>query len=369
MSKFDFQYHNILSDILNNGSFKDNRTGVGSISLFGKTMEIDLKEGFPLLTTKKMFYKGIIHELLWFLRGETNIKYLVDNNVHIWDDDAYRFYCEKIEKEKRLVEYFNENDSEFYKMRYNENVSKEEFIEKVKNRCELTFIDDITYKDNIFGESTLAYIDSLLKGLGNYNFKFSKYVFGDLGPVYGKQWRSFGESGFDQISDIITKLKTDPDNRRILLTGYNPDVLDEIALPPCHILAQFYTTRINGGDDRELSCLFYCRSQDFPLGTPFNIASYALLTHIIANICDMSVGKLIYVGGDCHIYLNQLNGVSEQLLRDPYKFPMPKLKIRRKIYDVSELTYDDFEIDGYESYDKIDIPLSVGLASINSRKH
>ena len=372
MSKLDEEYLMLLKDIMDNGSIKKDRTGTGTISVFGRSIRINLKEGFPLLTTKKMFYKGIVHELLWFLRGDTNIKYLVENNTKIWNDDAYRFYIELVKKHNDFISLKDINSMYYSTMddmdiNTIENVlTEEEFINKVKYCDCQCLIDEIIveYEDSTVEKykTKKEFLDNrkdvnVIKITPVINF----YMYGDLGPVYGSQWRSFGKTKYDQINEIIKKLKTNPQDRRIILTSYNPDVLDDIALPPCHMMAQFYVNNNKLTNKQELSCFFYCRSQDVPLGTPFNIASYALLTHILANICNMDVGELIYSGGDCHIYLNQLEGVKEQLLRNPYKFASPKLKINRELTNVDDLSIDDFSIINYESYEKINIPLSVGL--------
>lgn len=372
MSKLDEEYLMLLKDIMDNGSIKKDRTGTGTISVFGRSIRINLKEGFPLLTTKKMFYKGIVHELLWFLRGDTNIKYLVENNTKIWNDDAYRFYIELVKKHNDFISLKDINPMYYSTMddmdiNTIENVlTEEEFINKVKYCDCQCLIDEIIveYEDSTVKKykTKKEFLDNrkdvnVIKITPLINF----YTYGDLGPVYGSQWRSFGKTKYDQINEIIKKLKTNPQDRRIILTSYNPDVLDDIALPPCHMMAQFYVNNNKLTNKQELSCFFYCRSQDVPLGTPFNIASYALLTHILANICNMDVGELIYSGGDCHIYLNQLEGVKEQLLRNPYKFGSPKLKINRELTNVDDLSIDDFSIINYESYEKINIPLSVGL--------
>lgn len=372
MSKLDEEYLMLLKDIIDNGSIKKDRTGTGTISVFGRSIRINLKEGFPLLTTKKMFYKGIVHELLWFLRGDTNIKYLVENNTKIWNDDAYRFYIELVKKHNDFISLKDINSMYYSTMddmdiNTIENVlTEEEFINKVKYCDCQCLIDEIIveYEDSTVEKykTKKEFLDNrkdvnVIKITPAINF----YMYGDLGPVYGSQWRSFGKTKYDQINEIIKKLKTNPQDRRIILTSYNPDVLDDIALPPCHMMAQFYVNNNKLTNKQELSCFFYCRSQDVPLGTPFNIASYALLTHILANICNMDVGELIYSGGDCHIYLNQLEGVKEQLLRNPYKFGSPKLKINRELTNVDDLSIDDFSIINYESYEKINIPLSVGL--------
>lgn len=322
MNNVDKQYLDLLKDILDNGIEKETRAGKVK-SVFGRMMHFNLKEGLPILTTKKMYAKGIIHELLWFLKGDTNIKYLVDNNVHIWDDDAYRYYCELIKKnndKEKIYSAIKPNIVEF--------LSKEEFLQNVKNNVEI------------------------LLSYGNYTF-------GDLGPVYGKQWRSFGVTETDQIQNIINTLKTNPDDRRMLCVTFNPDVVNKVALPPCHTMIQFYTKPLANGK-RELSCMWSQRSVDAPLGLGFNVLSYSLLTHMIAQVCDMEIGEVICSLGDCHIYLNQLDGVKEQLTRNPHKFDLPFLELNPMIKNIDDFKYKDFKIINYQSYDKIQMPLSVG---------
>lgn len=330
-NKVDEQYLSLLKDIINNGTKKDTRAGEVK-SVFGRMMRFNLKEGLPLLTTKKVFTKGVIHELLWFLHGETNIKYLVENNVHIWDGDAYRYYTSLLTEHNRLLVKACRDDL----FCYDEYVLKDEesFLEAVKSGLKCKF-----YTDDF-----RTVID---------------YTFGDLGPVYGRQWRCFGEKGIDQIQNIIDTLKTNPDDRRMLCIAFNPDVLDKVALPPCHVMFQFYTRELENGK-RELSCMWSQRSVDVGLGWPFNLLSYSLLTHIIAEICGMEVGEIICSLGDCHIYLNQLDGINEQLSRDPHKYELPKLSFTRKINSIDDLRYEDFLIENYQSYGKISLPLSVG---------
>ncbi len=301
MTNVDKQYIDILRKIFDTGVEKETRAGKTK-SIFGEQIKIDLKEGFPLLTTKKVFYKGVFHELLWFLKGETNIKYLVENGVNIWNDDAYRY---------------------FKTIYADSNISKEEFLKNVIN-----------------------------------SEKTGNYVFGDLGPVYGKQWRSFGYNGKDQIMEIIEKLKTNPNDRRMLCIAYNPDKIDEMALPPCHVMFQFYTRKLNDGKIG-LSCMWVQRSCDFPLGVPFNIASYALLTHIIAKLVGMVPDMLIGSLGDCHIYENQIDGVVEQLNRKGYN-ELPQLIIHGSQNSIDDFKFDDLEIKNYKSDKSIKFPLSVG---------
>lgn len=398
MNNVDKQYLKLMAEVLYKGNTKHTRAG-DALSLFGKTMEFDLREGFPLLTTRKVPFKGMIHELLWFLKGNTNIKYLVDNNVHIWDDDAYR--------------WFKSLDFKSYK------VEDPEYIEGMYklDRCvfeldELQCSYDLWGKAGEFSATEFSYLGSYseedLKNLTKEEFiDFTKrgvllrrtfifedrkllntakviYTFGDLGPVYGKQWRGFGIREVDQIKNVIEKLKTNPDDRRMLVSAYNPDVLDEVALPPCHVMFQFYTRELSRTErnvilqghnpNRELtmeeldemdipklglSISFSMRSTDIPLGLVWNIPSYALLCNIIANICNMVPDKLIYFGGDVHIYANQMDGCKEQLERKGSD-TLPQLIMKRKFENIDEINYDDFEIVDYNPDPVIKFPLSVG---------
>jgi thymidylate synthase len=261
-------YLGFLRYILDHGVKKDDRTGTGTYSVFGYQMRFDLKQGFPLVTTKKLHTRSIIHELLWFLSGETDIKYLRDNGVTIWDEWA----------------------------------------------------------------------DAA----------------GNLGPVYGKQWRKWETSEgrmVDQIGEVVQQVKTNPDSRRLIVSAWNVGELSKMALPPCHLLFQFYVA------DGRLSCQLYQRSCDAGLGVPFNIASYALLTHMVAQQCDLGVGDFVWTGGDCHIYLNHVVQIKQQLEREP--FPLPKLVIKRKPASIFEYRYEDFEIAGYQSHPHIAMPVAV----------
>lgn len=262
------QYLDLLREIRDNGVTKTDRTGVGTKSIFGHQMRFNLQDGFPLLTTKKVFLKGIIYELLWFLKGDTNIKFLTDNNVHIWD------------------EWADEN--------------------------------------------------------------------GDLGYVYGKQWRSWEATDgrvIDQISQVVDLIKNHPDSRRILVTAWNPAEIDKMALPPCHCLFQFYVA------DGKLSCQLYQRSADTFLGVPFNIASYALLTMMLAQVCGLEPGEFIHTTGDTHIYLNHLEQVNEQLSREPR--PLPKMIINPNVKSIFDFKYEDFKLEGYDPWPAIKAPVAV----------
>ncbi len=262
------QYLSLMRDILDSGAQKTDRTGTGTLSVFGRQLRFDLQEGFPLVTTKKLHLRSIIYELLWFLNGDTNIKYLNDNGVSIWN------------------EWADEN--------------------------------------------------------------------GELGPVYGHQWRSWPAPDgrhIDQITDVLNQIKTKPDSRRHIVTAWNPAEVDKMALPPCHALFQFYVA------DGRLSCQLYQRSADYFLGVPFNIASYALLTCMFAQQCDLLPGEFIWTGGDVHIYSNHIDQANLQLSRDP--FSCPKLNIKRKPDSIFDYKFEDFEILDYQSHPAIKAPIAV----------
>jgi len=262
------QYLDLMRHVRDNGARKDDRTGTGTLSVFGYQMRFDLAHGFPMVTTKKLHTRSIIHELLWFLNGDTNIGYLNDNKVRIWD------------------EWADEN--------------------------------------------------------------------GDLGPVYGAQWRSWPSADgqhIDQLSEVLETLCTNPDSRRIIVSAWNVGELDKMALMPCHALFQFYVA------DGKLSCQLYQRSADIFLGVPFNIASYALLTHMVAQQTGLKVGDFIWTGGDCHLYSNHMEQVEEQLAREP--LPLPTLSIQRKPESITDYKFEDFEIVGYEFHPHIAAPVAV----------
>ena len=279
---------------------RDDRTGTGTKGIFGYQMRFDLGEGFPLLTTKRVFLKGVIHELLWFLKGDTNIKYLVDNGVHIWDSDAFRYYNELCVKHGVLP------------------------------------VD----------------MDTFLGALG-VESPIDDYKFGDLNHVYGYQWRSWpkanGES-IDQIKEVIATIKNNPSSRRMIVSAWNVADVGEMALPPCHTMFQFFVA------EGKLSCQLYQRSGDVFLGVPFNIASYALLTMMIAKECGLQVGEFIHTLGDAHLYLNHLEQAAEQLSRDARTLPRMKLKGDNK--SIFDYTYDDFVLEGYDPHPAIKAPLS-----------
>lgn len=296
------QYLDLLRAIRRDGVVRGDRTGTGTQSIFGYQMRFDLGEGFPLLTTKKVFIKGIIHELLWFLRGDTNIKYLVDNGVHIWDSDAYRYYNELCVRHGVLP------------------VDTDTFLRAA-------------------GEG----IDSPIEG----------YRFGDLNHVYGYQWRSWPKadgSHIDQIRNVIETIKHNPSSRRMIVSAWNVAEVDDMALPPCHVMFQFYVA------DGRLSCQLYQRSGDTFLGVPFNIASYALLTMMIAQECGLQPGDFIHTLGDTHLYLNHMQQVEEQLSRTPRK--LPRMRLNPEVKSVFDFRYDDFTLEGYDPYPAIKAELS-----------
>ena len=296
------QYLDLLTRIKTEGAEKTDRTGTGTKSVFGHQMRFDLSQGFPLLTTKKVFLKGIIHELLWFLNGNTNIKYLVDNGVHIWDNDAYRYYNELCVKEGVLP------------------VTMEEFLRAAQEG-----------------------IDSPIEG----------YKFGDLNHVYGYQWRSWprpnGEA-IDQIQQAVDLIKNNPDSRRIIVSAWNVADVEKMALPPCHTLFQFYVA--NG----KLSCMLYQRSADTFLGVPFNIASYALLTMMMAQVCGLEAGEFVHTLGDTHLYLNHLEQVDEQLSRTPRA--LPKMRLNPDVKAIFDFKFEDFTLEGYDPHPTIKAPMS-----------
>lgn len=310
----DKQYIAILKDIKENGRLKETRSGK-VLSVFGRTMRFNLEEGFPLLTTKKVFYRGIIEELLWFLKGKSNIKYLIEKNVNIWNQDAFRYYREVINKHSETkIGICKDIDT---------------FLGRVKSGSIIHFKDGFTY------------------------------VYGDLGNMYPTIWRHYGSNNIDQIQYVINEIKNNPNSRRIVLTCYDPNSVSEAALYPCHILYEFNVTEDSDGN-KKLNCLLNVRSNDWILGNPYNIASAAFLTHMIAQVTNIGVGELLYVGCDCHLYCNQSQAYEEQLNRDPNKYPSPKLELNTDVKNIDDFKYEDFKIVGYESYPSIKAPLSVG---------
>lgn len=309
MNNVDKQYIELLKDIIENGNHRETRAGL-TRSLFTRSIRVSLKDGFPLLTTKKVFYKGIIHELLWFLKGDTNIKYLVDNRVDIWTDDAFRWF-----KSIQWPEVM--------------------FLEGMKVTREVL--------GNMSREQFVAHLGEEVYSPGG-SFR---YTFGDLGKIYGYQWKKG-----NQIERIIQTIKENPTDRRLILSAWNPEDLPEMALPPCHTFCQFYVY------DGKLSCSFYMRSNDICCGLPYNIAQYALLTHIIAEVTGLEVGELIYTGGDIHIYENHLEGALEQVSREG--FELPTLKFAREIKRIEDIKPEDIIIENYNACPPIKYKLNVG---------
>ncbi len=318
MSVNEQQYLDLCRHVLATGEKKSDRTNTGTYSVFGAQMRFDLAEGFPLLTTKKVNFKLIVSELLWFIHGDTNIRYLLEHNNNIWNEWAFKRWVES-------ADYTGPDMTDFG----NRSLEDEAFNAQYKDQMAI-------FKQRILED------DAFMK------------QYGDLGPVYGKQWRHWQTSRgdtIDQLTDVIESLKTNPDSRRHIVTAWNPeDVPSNMALPPCHAMFQFYVA--NG----KLSCQLYQRSADIFLGVPFNIASYSLLVHLIANEVGLKVGEFIHTLGDAHIYQNHLSQVEEQLSREMY--PLPEINITED-KSLFELTVDDITLVGYDSHPPIKAPIAV----------
>ncbi|MBM7577371.1 thymidylate synthase [Jeotgalibacillus terrae] len=311
------QYHELLEKVLKEGTSKSDRTGTGTISLFGHQMRFDLQEGFPLVTTKRVPFKLIVSELLWFIKGETNIKYLLEHNNHIWDEWAFKNWIES-------DDYSGPDMTNFGLRSLEDEAFREQYHEQMK-----------IFQDKILQDQSFA------------------DQYGDLGSVYGKQWRNWKKSNgetIDQLQDVIHSIRHSPDSRRHIVSAWNPEDVPSMALPPCHTLFQFYVA------DGKLSCQLYQRSGDLFLGIPFNIASYALLTHLIANECGLAVGEFIHTIGDAHIYSNHIEQVKTQLGRDFKDSPILSSNSEKSIYD---LTPDDIKIENYHPHPAIKAPVAV----------
>ncbi|MFV0393521.1 MAG: thymidylate synthase [Coprobacillaceae bacterium] len=290
------QYLDMCRYVYENGEDREDRTGTGTRSLFGYQTRYNLLDGFPLMTTKKLFLRPIAEELLWFLKGDTNIKYLVDRNVKIWNEWPYEIF-------KKSPDYQGE--------------TLEEFVEKIKESDE-----------------------------------FAK-KYGELGPVYGQQWRNFNEQGVDQVEKLVDSLKNNPFSRRHIISAWNPVQVDQMALPPCHAFLQFYVS----ADQKYLSCQLYQRSADIFLGVPFNIASYALMTAMLAQVCGYEAKEFVHTIGDAHIYKDHFDVVNEQLKREP--LPKCKLVLNPEVKSIFDFTIDDIKIEDYQSHGKL-----VGKVSV-----
>jgi thymidylate synthase len=294
-----------MRHIRDTGVKKEDRTGTGTLSVFGYQMRFDLAEGFPLVTSKKVHLKSILHELLWFIRGDTNIRYLVENGVGIWNDWPYQSWLRETGQDQDYVMYSPEWKAKM-----------KEFIERIKTDADFAA------------------------------------QYGDLGPVYGHQWRNF--EGVDQLAQLVDDIKTNPDSRRLIVSAWNPKdipVMVKSGLPPCHSLFQFYV--ING----RLSCQLYQRSADVFLGVPFNIASYAILTMMIAQVTGLEPGDFVHTFGDAHLYTNHMDQVEEQLSRST--FALPKLALNPNVDNLFDFVFDDFELLNYESHGPISAPVAV----------
>ncbi|UOQ42772.1 thymidylate synthase [Halobacillus salinarum] len=319
MKKNEEAYLDLCRTVLSSGTKKSDRTGTGTLSLFGHQMRFDLKEGFPLLTTKRIPFRLIASELLWFIKGDTNIRFLLEHNNNIWNEWAFQTWIES-------GEYEGPDMSDFGRKSLKDPEFNQLYQEEMKR-----------FKERILTED-----------------EFSR-KYGGLGSVYGKQWRAWettrGET-IDQLNDVIAGIKSNPDSRRHIVTAWNPeDVPGNMALPPCHTMFQFYVA------DGKLSCQLYQRSADIFLGVPFNIASYALLTHLIANECSLEAGEFVHTLGDAHIYSNHTAQVKEQLTRKPG--PLPSLSIRSKDKSIFDITMEDLSIDGYDPHPSIKAPVAV----------
>ena len=290
------QYLDLMQHVLDHGVKKEDRTGTGTLSVFGYQMRFDLSAGFPLLTTKKVFLKGIIHELLWFLAGDTNIKYLVDNNVGIWNEWPHANYLKAT----------------------GDNLSLQDFVQRIR-------------EDDAFAAE-----------------------WGGIGPGYGHQWRSWPTPNgghLDQITQLVQQIKNNPDSRRLLVSAWNVAEVENMALPPCHTLFQFYVA------EGKLSCQLYQRSADIFLGVPFNIASYALLTMMIAQACGLQPGDFVHTLGDAHLYSNHLEQTQLQLSRET--LPLPTMRINPEVKDLFAFKFEDFELQNYQCHDPIKAPVAV----------
>lgn len=311
-------YLDLARNILDNGTEKHDRTGTGTKSLFGAQIRFDLSQGFPLLTTKRVPFSLIKSELLWFLKGDTNIKYLLEHNNHIWDEWAFERYV-------KSSDYTGPDMTDFGRRAVTDSAFNDIYQVELKKFCDKILSDE----------------------------EFAK-AYGELGNIYGSQWRhwktSQGET-IDQLQDVIDMIKTNPDSRRLIVSAWNPEDVPSMALPPCHTLFQFYVS------EGKLSCQLYQRSADVFLGVPFNIASYALLTHLIAHETGLEVGDFVHTFGDAHLYLNHMEQINEQLSRDIREFPTLELNEEKK--SIFDFEMEDITIKGYQPHGTIKAPIAV----------